>query len=97
MTAYSLTLASANTNYNLLTLARAILTTLVDLPGTWTVRADEGNTDSVLVGGPATTDLTTSNYAGKLVAGESVGVKSLKGVWVRSASPGMLVSVSRSV
>lgn len=94
MTAISVPIAAANTNYSLLTLLKAVDSTIVDLPGPWTVRADEGNTIPVLVGGAS---LSSSQYAGQLVAGESIGVKSLLKTYVRASNTGTLVSVSRSI
>ncbi len=92
MTALRLTLTLADTNYNLRTLAIAQVSTLVDLPGPWDVRADEGNGSATVLIGDSS--LSATRYAASMVAGETKSCHSLAGTYCRSASAGQIVNVS---
>lgn len=95
MKGYVVTLTSANTNYNLLTLVRVIDSTFVD-QGDFVIQVeDDGGAQVVKLGG---SDLDATHYGFMMTIGDTgPHYQSLAGINVRSslAAKKILISVGR--
>jgi hypothetical protein len=91
MPAFQVTLTDANTNYNLLTLVRAIDSTFVD-QGNISIQTDPANLGAVLMGD---SNLSATRYGAKLSGGSSMFYekKALRGRYARSATAAQKLNI----
>lgn len=93
MQGYQVTLTTADNNYDLLALVRAIDVEFIDFANQITLQADDSNSDSILVGD---SDLSATRYGAKLSATDALAMgvgSSLKGINARSATDAQKINI----
>lgn len=96
---YQVTLTTANTVYNLLTLVKAINTSFKDTFDQFTIQSDDGNSAAVFLGNSA---VSTSNYGIKLPTandsfnrgGSNAGKACIAGIYAVSGTNAQLLNIS---
>jgi len=96
MASFQVTLTSANTNYNVLTLVRAVDANFVDRGMQISLQSDPTNTTGQYILGGQDANVSATRYGWALTPGDSWTTPrftSLAGVYVRSGASGQKLNV----